>query len=235
MIKNIKALNFYSKKISKKDILLLWQFTLNNLEKIDIIKNQYQFIEMFLIRTLYLKKILIGEKKSVLSELNQDFNKNRKVSENKTYTKETIDQLKNIEQKEKISTKPEIKNNIEGLQIKSFSDLIKLCEEKKEIKFKYELENNLRLVSFMDQKIEISFNSVLDKTFIKDLTAKLLEWTNKRWIIAFSKEKGAPSLKEEKKIKNLKIINEQKKDEIYKKVTDTLNDAELIEVEVDEK
>ena len=67
------------------------------------------------------------------------------------------------------------------------------------------LENNLRLVSFKDQKIEISFNSNLDKTFVKELSAKLLEWTNKRWIIAFSKENGLPTLKEQKKIlqKNL--------------------------------
>jgi len=52
-----------SQKILKKDLLLLWQFTLNNLEKIDIVKNQNQFIEMFLIRSLYIKKILKNEKK----------------------------------------------------------------------------------------------------------------------------------------------------------------------------
>ncbi len=224
-----------SEKITRQDLLLLWQFTLNNLEKIDIIKNQYQFIEMFLIRTLYLKKILIGEKKSVLSELNQDFNKNRKVSENKTYTKETIDQLKNIEQKEKISTKPEIKNNIEGLQIKSFSDLIKLCEEKKEIKFKYELENNLRLVSFMDQKIEISFNSVLDKTFIKDLTAKLLEWTNKRWIIAFSKENGSQTVKEQKKNLQENLLRKESQSKLSKEIKETFPDAELLKIEEENK
>ena len=51
-----------SNKISKKDILLLWQFSLNNLEKIEIIKNQHQFIEMFLIRSMYLKKILENKK-----------------------------------------------------------------------------------------------------------------------------------------------------------------------------
>ena len=53
--KKIKSL---SKKITRKDLLLLWQFTLNNLEKIDIIKNQNQFVEMFLIRSLYIKKII---------------------------------------------------------------------------------------------------------------------------------------------------------------------------------
>ena len=61
------------------------------------------------------------------------------------------------------------------------------------------LENNLRLVSFKDQKIEISFDSNLDKTFVKELTSKLFEWTQKRWIISFSKEKGLPTIKRTKK------------------------------------
>ena len=51
------------------------------------------------------------------------------------------------------------------------------------------MENNLKLVSFENQKIEISFNSNLDKSFVKELSAKLLEWTKKRWIISFSKKK----------------------------------------------
>ena len=98
--------------------------------------------------------------------------------------------MKSVEQEEKIVSTPEVKNQVEYIQIKSLQNLIKLCEEKKELKIKYELENNLRLVSFNDKKIEISFSSNLDKSFVKELSAKLLEWTNKRWIIAFSKENG---------------------------------------------
>ena len=114
----------------------------------------------------------------------------------------TVDQLKNVEQKEKIVSSPDVKNKIDILEIKSFIDLIRLCEEKKELKIKYELENNFRLVNFKDQKIEISFNSNLDKSFVKELTAKLFDWTNKRWIIAFSKENGLPTLKEKEKFES---------------------------------
>ena len=194
-IKNI------SKRLDKKNILLLWQFTLNNLEKIDIIKNQNQFVEMFLIRFLHLKKILKGEKNFQNDFLNQDSSNNEIINESKTQMKQDpINQLKNIEQEEKIITKPDVKNKIENNQIKSFKELIEICDEKRELKIKHELENNLNLVSFKDQKIEISFNSNLDKTFVKDLSAKLLEWTSKRWIIAFSKEEGLPSIKQQKKI-----------------------------------
>ena len=51
------------------------------------------------------------------------------------------------------------------------------------------------------QKIEISFNDNLDKDFVKDLSAKLFEWTGERWIITFSKSKGEMSVKEKQKNK----------------------------------
>ena len=69
-------------------------------------------------------------------------------------------------------------------------NLIEICEQNKEIKLKYELEKNVNLVNFEKNRIEISFNENLDKNFVKDLSIKLYEWTNERWIITFSKIKG---------------------------------------------
>ena len=143
---------------------------------------------------------------------------------------ETVDQLKNIEQKEKTISTPEVENKSVDFQIKSFKNLIDVCEKKKELKIKYELENNLRLVSFKDQKIEISFSSDLEKIFVKELTAKLLEWTNKRWIIAFSKENGMPTLKEQKKKIYDNLINQQSSSSFSKEVKTIFPDAQLFNV-----
>ena len=117
----------------------------------------------------------------------------------------------------------------------NFVDLITICDEKKELKIKYELENNLKLVSFRDQKIEISFDSNLEKTFVKELTAKLLEWTNQRWIVAFSKEKGLPTLKEQQKQSNKKLFDKEMASEFSKEVKNIFPDAELLNVEEDKK
>ena len=232
--KEFEKIKSLSKNIAKKDLLLLWQFTLNNLEKIDIIKNQHQFVEMFLVRLLYLEKIFKSEKDSKVN-LNKDLKVNKITIENNNQLKQdTIDQLKNVEQKETIITTPEVKNKIENNEIKNFKELIELCEEKKEIKIKYELESNLRLVSFKDQKIEISFNSNLDKTFVKDLTAKLLEWTNKRWIIAFSQEAGLPTIKEQKKESEVHLLKKESKTNFSKEIKNMFPDSELIKVEEDE-
>ena len=231
-----KKIKLLSEKIEKRDLLLLWQFTLNNIEKIDIIKNQHQFAEMFLVRSLYLKKILKEKIKDENEEINQNFTIEKSELDIKTNPKtEMVDQLKNIEQEEKTPSNLEVKKKITDIQIKSLKNLIEICDEKKELKIKYELENNVKLVSFKDQKIEISFNSNFDKNFVKELSAKLLKWTNKRWIIAFSKEVGMPTVKEQKKNTYVELLKKEKESDISKEIKKIFSDAELSKIEEDTK
>ena len=98
------------------------------------------------------------------------------------------------------------------------------------MRLKYELENNVNLVKFERNLIEISFNENLDKNFVKDLSSKLFEWTNERWIITFSQLKGEISIKNKKgNIKKL-LIDKAKKTEIYMNVIKNFSDAELVDV-----
>jgi len=144
-----------------------------------------------------------------------------------------VNQIKNVSQEDKID--PKLKINKKKSEINSFQELVNLCNQKKEIKLKYELETNVNLVSFEDGRIEIAFNENLDKDFIKELSNKLLEWTNIRWIISLSQKEGQISLKEKDKISQKQIFEEIKKSEIYKKVLEILPDAELIEVKSKDK
>jgi len=109
-----------------------------------------------------------------------------------------------------------------------------ICSDKKEIKLKYELEKNVNLVSFENQRIEISFNEFLDKEFIKILSFKLYEWTGNRWIISISKKKGELSKKDKEAEIKKNYIKDAKKEKIYKTVIDKFSDAELIDIEVTE-
>ena len=106
---------------------------------------------------------------------------------------------------------------------------------KKEIKLKYELEKNVNLVKFENNRIEISFNESLNKDFVKELSSKLFEWTNERWIITFSKLKGERSIKDQQKNIKEKLINDSQNSEIYKDVINNFPDAELINVESKDK
>ena len=95
------------------------------------------------------------------------------------------------------------------------------------------MEYNLRLVSIKDQKIEISFDSNLEKTFVKELTSKLFEWTQKRWIISFSKEKGLQTIKEQKKDIQSNQLKKEIGSKFSKEIKKIFPDAELLNVEKD--
>ena len=84
-----------------------------------------------------------------------------------------------------------------------------------------------------NQSIEIAFNDNLNNNFVKDLSHKLYEWTKVRWIIAFSKEKGNPSIKQYDKIDKSKNLAAAKKSNIVKEIEELNPDMELIDVEID--
>ena len=156
---------------------------------------------------------------------------NTDILSSQSKNKETINQIKNVAQEKNIKseTQPETKA-ISEIQINSFNDLLEFCYSKKEVKLKYELEKNVQLVKFEKGRIEISFNDNLDKDFVKDLSGKLLEWTNQRWIISFSKNKGEMSIKDKEKNDQIKLIESAKKSDLYKSMLNDFPDAELTDV-----
>ncbi len=217
-----KKITFLSKAIEPNDILLFWEFTLKTLKEINIVANPNLLIEMFLIELAYLKKKKVKDSNKQ-NKLSNDLIKN--VDLKNTRIKEPINQIKNIKQEDE---KIERKNTIE---IKNFEDLIEICLKKKDMKLKYELENNVNLVSFSNMNIEISINDKLNKNFIKDLSEKLYDWTKNRWLISFSKEKGAMSEKEKKHNLKKKNITEYKSSSEYKNLLKALPDIELTDIE----
>ena len=235
-----------TEEINSETLILFWQFTIKTIEELDIVSNPNISIEMFLIRLIYLKGI------SNISEIidqNRNLPQDKKDSEEKININEninkkndlfdiknkTIGQIKNVVQ-EKYKEQSIKKDNqdSEVFAINSFSDLLKVCSVKKEIKLKYELENNVNLVSFENQRIEISFNENLDEEFIKIISLRLYDWTKERWIITLSKKKGELSIKENQKNFKKNILEESKKSNTFKKILETFPDAKLIDIKTED-
>ena len=120
--------------------------------------------------------------------------------------------------------------NFNKENISSFEELIQIAKKRKEVELKYDLERNVNLVKFSEGKIDISFNENLGKNFVRTLSTKLLEWTNKRWVITLTKEPGQKSFVELESLKNKELLEKEKKGNVYKKFKDVFLDAELIEV-----
>ncbi len=214
--------------INNEILILFWQFTIRTLDELDIVSNQNLSIEMFLIRLMHLNKKETNIKNIEANDLIKNFGQ-KDVST--SFKKDTVNQIKNVTQEKKnkpvsqIDTKAE-ENNL----INSFKQLLKICNEKKEIQLKYELEKNVNLVSFEKNRIEISFNDNLDKSFVKNLSTKLYDWTNERWIITFSKEKGQESIKEKEQNEKKEILREVKQTDTYKLIKNKFPDANLKDV-----
>ena len=231
--KEFNDINNISKLIDEKDVILFWQFTIKTMEELDIVTNPSLSVEMLLIRLMYLKDFNKQDFEETIitkNKLDSTINKND-ISINR----KTIDQMKSTSQQDEI--KPKLKSNEVNnkLLINNFEELIDLCTKKKEIKLKYELESNINLVAFDQGRIEIAFNEDLDKDFIKELSTKLYEWTNQRWIISLSKKEGLKTRKQEEKINKEKIFKDVKKSKIYKEIIKILPDAELLEIKKNKK
>ena len=238
-----KELELISKETNPETLLLFWQFTIKSLDELDIVANQNLSIEMFLIRLLYIKEQKIYNtikssdlnlEKNLSSTNNSEKIKFNIDDENKEIKNKTISQIKNFSQEETLKSESKIEINSKINEIKNFEELIMLCNTKKELKLKYELETNVSLVSFVENRIEISFNENLDKNFVKELSLKLYDWTGKRWIITFSKEIGQLSKKNKKNLEKSNLIKVAKEEDAYKKILETFPDAELIDVKMEE-
>ena len=225
-----------SNNVDSEALILFWQFTIKTLDELDIVSNQHLSMEMFLLRLIHL--VGFGSKDENKYDVAKDDQKDndQKNITSQILNKETVNQIKNFSQEKKIKPQTEIETKATNeISINSFNELLDICYSKKEIKLKYELEKNVNLVKFENGRIEISFNDYLDKNFVKDLSTKLLEWTNQRWIISFSKKKGELSIKDKEKNRKIKIIENSKKSDLYKTMIDFFPDAELIDVKPTQK
>ena len=227
----------YSKNIDMQDIALFWQLTIKTIDDLRLVGNENLTLEMYIVQLVHLKNF--DNKKETIKDFGQESDQqnlpekkfvNNNLDDN--ISTKTQNQLKSTNQ---IKTSP-LKNLInqnkkDKIEIISFQDLIKKANTEKEIELKYDLERNVKLVSFNKGKIDISFNEKLNKNFIKNLTEKLLEWTDERWIISLSKNNEAKSVYEKKlEDKNDKLA-EFKKSQIAKDIESAFPDAKLTNIE----
>ncbi|MGE4373137.1 MAG: DNA polymerase III subunit gamma/tau [Xanthobacter sp.] len=85
-----------------------------------------------------------------------------------------------------------------GPHLTCLADVVALASAKRDLALKHAVEHNLRPVSFEDGRIEVALLEGASAQVVQDLSRKLLEWTNRRWLVSLSSEKGGATLAEEK-------------------------------------
>ena len=219
---NFKKIKEMSEKLDAHTLLLFWQFTIETMDEVNIVNDPNLSVEMFLIRLLYLKG-------NQTKTDNPSPNQNNKIDNNFEKKKIAVNQLKSSSQEKQKKILEENKS-INNLEIKSFNDLVNICNSKKEVELKYELETNVNLINFKNGYIEISFNENLKKDFVKILSSKLYEWTNTRWIISLSQNKGQETIKKTSEGEKKNNLKDFEQTDIFNNIKNSFPDAELIDV-----
>ena len=219
---NFTKIKEMSEKLDAHTLLLFWQFTIETMDEVNIVNDPNLSVEMFLIRLLYLKG---NQTKTDIPASNQ----NNKIDNNFEKNKIAVNQLKSSSQEKQKKILEENKS-INNLEIKSFNDLVNMCNSKKELELKYELETNVNLINFKNGYIEISFNENLKKDFVKILSSKLYEWTNTRWIISLSQNKGQETIKKTSEGEKKNNLKDFEQTDIFNNIKNSFPDAELIDV-----
>ena len=83
------------------------------------------------------------------------------------------------------------------VEIPRFEDLVTLAQVNRDIQLKIALEQDVRLVRFERGSIEFSLTPGASPQLAQTLMRRLQEWTGIRWMVAVSREEGAPTLKEQ--------------------------------------
>ena len=114
-------------------------------------------------------------------------------------------------------------------KIKSFEDIIKIAGQNKNLILKKFLQEDVRLVSFETGHININTPNG-NEEIIKDLIAKLYEWTEQRWVINVSAKQGEDTILEKQKQKQDDIIDELSNTEEMKKVLEAFPESKITSV-----
>ena len=213
---NFSKLIELKENLDVRKLSRFWQMLLKADSEIKNSFNAYSALEMVIIRMSYVSDLQTPAE--IINSLEgSEENKKKKISENNKKNQNQTYEESNI------SAEP----NVES--INSFEDIIKLAGKYKFLILKKFLQEDVRLVSFEKGNIDINVPEGQDE-IIKELIAKLYDWSNQRWIINVSEKKGDETfIENEKNIKN-QIIDEVSDNDEIKKVMEAFPDSKITAV-----
>jgi len=211
---NFSKLIALQENLDVKKLSRFWQMILKAHEEIKNSFNPYSALEMVAIRMAYVSDLPTPEE--IINSVDaDDQNKKKKI------TKKEIE--------EKVLNQNPSTAEQSFLKIKSFEDIIEIAGQNKNLILKKFLQEDVRLVSFETGHININTPNG-NEEIIKDLIAKLYEWTEQRWVINVSSKQGDDTILEKQKQKQDDIIDELSNTEEMKKVLEAFPESKITSV-----
>ena len=118
----------------------------------------------------------------------------------------------------------------QALKLNSFEALVALTHEKRDIALKTALERDLRLVRFEDGRMEFSPVEGASSDLAATISKRLYEWTNRRWVVAISSDKGQATLREKAEAAKAEKLDDVRTHPIIKAALAAFPGAEIVDI-----
>ena len=213
-------------KISVKHLSRYWQMILKASSEIKNFSKSLAALEMAIIRMSYISDLPTPDE--IIKKIEEN---KTESSEKKSPNSETNNNIKVVPT---VSVKPVqqekiIEENSE-FDPKGFEDIIELVRLNKNIRLQYDLENNVSLVSFEKGKIELNILNN-DEKILFNLSNKLQEWTNEKWLIVSSSAQGQKTIKEVRDYDKFELHSLIKEHPIYTKAIIEFDTVDITSIE----
>ena len=215
-----------------KSLSRYWQMILKAAEEIKNFSKPLSALEMAVIRMCYIsdlptpdetikkfegKDISLTEKKTPKFQLSSSISMISGSSEKEEPEENLIQEIA-------------FKKDLNKKDPENFHDIIELARRNKNIRLLYQLENNISLVSFEKERIEINILNG-EESIASDLSKKLFEWTENKWVVLVSSSEGNKTINQEKEDSDLLIRDEIEKHPIFLATVEEFKDASIKVIE----
>ncbi|GLS17659.1 DNA polymerase III subunit gamma/tau [Labrys miyagiensis] len=115
-------------------------------------------------------------------------------------------------------------------ELANFAEVVALAQEKRDLPLKLSLERFVRLVAFADGRLDIALEQGTPQGFVNDLSRKLSDWTNKRWLVVISAERGEATLREQAEARQAAVLSGIRAHPLVRNVMERFPGAEIVDV-----
>ena len=117
-----------------------------------------------------------------------------------------------------------------ALLLAKFEDVVALAADRRDLQIKLALEQFVRPVSLQEGRLEISLTEGAPQGVAHSLSAKLLEWTGKRWLVVLSPQPGGPTIKEKQEASQHALAQDVRKHPLVEAVLQRFPGSEIVAV-----
>jgi len=220
---NIVRLKNIIENESVKSLSRYWQMILKAANEIKNFSKPLSALEMAVIRMCYISDLPTPDE--IIKKIES---KDISPAEKKTLksnSKPSVSMISGSSEKKELDQSL-IEEVLTKIIPKDFHEIIRLARIHKDVKMQYELENNVSLVSFEKEKIEINILKG-SESIASDLSKKLFEWTEKKWIVLVSSSQGEKTINQEREESDLLIRSNIEKHPIYKATVEEFKNTSI--------